>query len=300
MQQLEHLVEAGRIARPRGADRVDARQVPLNERGLEEGLPGPHPVAVARQRVDLAVVAQVAVGVRQRPARERVGREARVHQRQARLERRVAQVGEELAQLLRRQHPLVDDGAGRQRREVEAVDGVLDPLAQHEGASLERHRVDAGPRGRHEDLLDHGHGAERDLAQPLGLGRHPAPPEHRQPLLEGRVLHHGAGLERVVRVRREEGEAHRVAARLGQREARRLGGRRQEPVRDLHQDARPVSRVHLGARGAPVGQALQHGEPPVDDVVVGAPVEIGHHADTTGVVLVCRVVEASGHRRPSE
>ena len=27
---------------------------------------------------------------------------------------------------------------------------------------------------------------------------------------------------------------------------------------------------------------------------------IGNHADAAGVVLVCRVVEASGHRRPSE
>ena len=74
----------------------------------------------------------------------------------------------------------------------------------------------------------------------------------------------------------------------------------QEAVRDLHQDAGAVARVDLGARGAAVGQALQDGEAAVDDVVVGTAVEIGHHADATGVVLVCRVVEASGHRRPSE
>ena len=36
-----------------------------------------------------------------------------------------------------------------------------------------------------------------------------------------------------------------------------------------------------------------------DDVVIGPPVQIRHHADATGVVFVCRVVEASGHRRPS-
>ena len=40
------------------------------------------------QRVDLAVVGDVAVRVRERPRRERVGREALVHQRQRRLERR--------------------------------------------------------------------------------------------------------------------------------------------------------------------------------------------------------------------
>ncbi|MGA2931221.1 MAG: FAD-dependent oxidoreductase, partial [Acidimicrobiales bacterium] len=34
--------------------------------------------------------------------------------------------------------------------------------------------------------------------------------------------------------------------------------------------------------------------------MIGPAVQIGHHADTAGVVLVCRVVEAGGHRRPSE
>ena len=212
MQQLEHLVEAGRVARPRRADRVDARQVALNQRRLEERLAGPHPVAVAGQRVDLAVVAQVAVRVGQRPARERVGREARVHQRQARLEGGVAQVGEELAQLLGGEHALVDDGAGRQRGEVDAVDGVLDPLAQHEGAPLERHGVDAGPGRGHEQLLDERHGARGDLAEVVGLGRHRAPAEHRQPLLGGRVLHDRAGLA-ARRRRRSAGRRGRPRSR---------------------------------------------------------------------------------------
>ena len=55
-----------------------------------------HPVAVALQRVDLAVVRDHAVRVRQRPRREGVGREAAVHQRQRRLDARVDQIGEEL------------------------------------------------------------------------------------------------------------------------------------------------------------------------------------------------------------
>ena len=75
-------------------------EVAGDEVGREERLAGPHPVAVAGQGVDLPVVGHVAVRVGQRPAGEGVGREARVHQRQARLEPRVLEVGEELAQLL--------------------------------------------------------------------------------------------------------------------------------------------------------------------------------------------------------
>ena len=305
VQQLEHLVEGGRVARPRRADRVEARQVPVDQGGREEGLSGPHPVAVAGQGVDLPVVGQVAVRVGQGPAREGVGREAGVDQGQARLEAGVAQVGEERAQLLGREHALVDEGAGGQGREVEPVDGVLGPLAQDEGPALEGHGVGREwcrrrpSRRRHEDLLDPGHRPERRLAQAVRFGGHHPPPEDVEALFGGQPLDHGPGLVGVVVVDGQEGQPDRVPARRRQREPGVRHRGRQEPVRDLHQDPRPVARLHLGARGAPVGQPLEHGEATVDDVVVGPAVEVGHHADATGVVLVCRVVEASGHRRPS-
>ena len=65
-QQFEHLVEAGGVAGAGSADRegpLDALQV----RRRQQGLAGPHPVAVAGDGVDLAVVGDHAVGVGQRP-----------------------------------------------------------------------------------------------------------------------------------------------------------------------------------------------------------------------------------------
>ena len=88
-------------------------------------------------------------------------------------------------------------------------------------------------------------------------------------------------------------------AGAGQSEAGLLGRRGQEAVRDLRQDARAVARRYLRTGRAAVGQTLEDGQAPVDDVVVRPAVQVRHHADATGVVLVCRVVEASGHRRPS-
>ena len=69
----------------------------------EQRLPGPHPVAVAGQGVDLAVVGQVAVGVGQRPRLGKVLVEKREWTRaRPLLEPLVGQVGEELGQLVRR------------------------------------------------------------------------------------------------------------------------------------------------------------------------------------------------------
>jgi hypothetical protein len=44
-----------------------------------------------------------------------------------------------------------------------------------------------------------------------------------------------------------------------------------------------------------MGQALQHGQPTVDDGVIGATVEVSHHANTTGVMLIRGVVETGSH-----
>ena len=130
VEQLEHLVEGGRVARAGGADREDAAEVAGDQVRPQERLAGAHPVAVARDGVDLAVVGEVAVRVGERPARERVGREPRVDERQAdsRSAGRSGR-GRSTRELVGGQHPLVDERPRRQRREVEPVDRVLDPLA---------------------------------------------------------------------------------------------------------------------------------------------------------------------------
>ena len=68
---------------------------------------------------------------------------------------------------------------------------------------------------------------------------------------------------------------------------------------DPHRIEEAVACLDLCAGRATVGQSFEHCEAAVNDVVVGPAVQMGHHADATGVVLECRVVEASGHRRPS-
>ena len=103
----------GRARACRSGRRARGRR---DERSLaQQRLAGAHPVAVALHRVDLAVVGDVAVRVRERPRRERVRREAAVHQRERRLDPLVVEVGEELGELRRGEHALVDERAARQR-----------------------------------------------------------------------------------------------------------------------------------------------------------------------------------------
>ena len=111
-QQLDDRVDRRRV----GGLEVDHRQhrgeLVAEQLRAHRAFARPHPVAVAGQRVDLAVVGDHPVGVGELPAREGVGREARVHQAEGRLGALVAELGEEVLELGRAQHALVDEGAG--------------------------------------------------------------------------------------------------------------------------------------------------------------------------------------------
>ena len=172
VQQLEHLVERRGVGRAGRADRVEPLEVARDQVGVEQRLAGTHPVAVAHHGVDLAVVGDVAERVGQRPAREGVGREPRVDDGQRRGDALVGQVGEELVELVGRQHPLVDQGPRGQRREVD-VGLLLRALAQAEGLPLQRHAGDARAGAGHEDLDEPRHRAAGGRAEQRRTRRAP-------------------------------------------------------------------------------------------------------------------------------
>ncbi len=77
-----------------------------------------HPVDVALQRVDFAVVRQHAERLRQPPLREGVGRIPLVIDRKGALEPLVLQIGIKLGHLLGQHHAFVDDRPARQLTQI--------------------------------------------------------------------------------------------------------------------------------------------------------------------------------------
>ena len=110
-EQFEHVVEHRRVGTAFVHDREDFVHV-IEQRAFQQRLAGLHPVDVAPQRVDFAVVGDVTVGMRALPAREGVRRESGVHQRQCGLHVRVLKVEEISADLLRHQHAFINQRAG--------------------------------------------------------------------------------------------------------------------------------------------------------------------------------------------
>jgi hypothetical protein len=308
VQQFEHLVEGGRVG---GARRADGQQ-PLDVAGDggagDERLAGGHPVAVAADGVDLAVVRDVAVRVGQRPARERVGGEPAVHQRDGARHAVVAQFRVEAGELVGGEHPLPGHRPRRQRREVHldaALAGLAFGLLAHaEGDPVEFDAVH-GLAGRavgvvgqavrgQEHLRDPGHRRQRAGAEVGRVDGNIAPGEYHRTLDEGVLLDDAHGVGGGVRVGGQEREAGGVRTRGwevygGDRAAQRVGY--------ADHDAGPVAGVGLGTARAPVVHAAQGGQPVADHVVRRPAGKVCHERHAARVVLVRGVVQALRLRR---
>ena len=310
VEELEDVVEGGGVAAALADDRQQFLQVVAVDARLEQALAGAHPVDVAGEGVDLAVVCDETERVGERPVRERVRAEALVHQRQRRREVGIGQVGEHRTELVRVQHPLVHDGVRRQAGDVEqllvvggdageTVDGVLDALADDVQLPLEpfmrgvgsafarRRSARARLRRGNEDLFEgrlDGDGARTDQTV---VGRHVAPANQAlalfgddpgEDVLDGGFR--GSGV-------RQEDDADAVLTLSGERGRCHFA---QERIRELHHDARAVAGVHFAPAGAAVCKVDQDLEALLHDRVRLPTLHIHEEAHAAGVVLVSRIV----------
>ena len=286
---LEHRVQRGAVGRAVGDDRLDVLGQLAKEARRHADLVAPHPVHVALQGVDLAVVGQHPERLRQPPLREGVGGIALVVDGEGRDETRLLEVGVELGHLLGQHHALVDQRATRQRADVEARDlrlrhRLLDAPPDHVEFALEGLLVD--PLGvRDQDLLDGGPGDVGLLAQHGDVHRHLAPavdvvaePQHLG-LDDG-----AAGLLGIEIGPRQEHLADRQQRVLGL-----VAGAPdlipEEVHGDLQMDARTIAGLAVGVDGAPVPDRLQGGAGVLDHVAPGPAVDGGDQADAAGGVL---------------
>ena len=267
-QKLERVVEHGRVGAIRIDDRQDLADVIAEGFRLEQRFARMHPVRIAANRVDLAVVRDVAVRMSAIPARERVRAEARVDERDCGLHRRIAQIGEVLLELRRQQHAFVDQRLVREARDVpgrgafhrRCADLAVGALADHIELALERElifdlRIAADEHLAHERLAGLGR-----LAKHRIVGGDRAPAEDRLAFGLHDLLELFFDAATQGRVAGQKDDAAAVVTFGGQIDACLLGRDLQELVRHLEQYASAVAGVDLGAAGAAmvqVGQDLQ-------------------------------------------
>jgi hypothetical protein len=129
------------------------------------------------------------------------------------------------------------------------------------------------------------------VAKVAVVDRHAAPAEQDQALVRYRLLDGSAHDGEADLVARHEQVPDAVAAGLGQCDSDGRALLREEPVRDLHEDAAAVPHLRVGADGPAMIEISQGAEPLLDDGVRLAVLHVGDEAHPAGVLLVGRIVE---------
>ena len=297
-EQLHRAVEGSRVAAALGDDREKLPQVVAEERRLQQRFARLHPVHIAAQRVDLAIVGDVAVRMGQRPAREGVRREALMDDAQRALHRGVGELPVEVRDLRREQQALVDDGPRGKGRNVEKVpvldlgagDLMLDALARDIQLALEVVLVPA-IRAAKKNLLDIGLRGSRLASDGVAVAGRVPPAQHRETLFADDPLDNAFALQPLMLAYGQKHHADRIGARLGQRksEAPALAGKKL--VRNLNQDACAVASLRIAAGRAAVRQPDEHLDAHLDHLVGLLAAHARDKAHSAVVALVPRVVQ---------
>ena len=212
--------------------------------------------------------------MRSRPVREGVGRAARVHERQRRLDLVALQVDVELRQLVAVQHALVDDRPRREAGDVE-VAALGDVRPAHGLAHAAPDDVELPLEGvvgldrrapPDEELTDHRLRAPGRRAEHRVVEGKVAPAQKLLTLLADRLLEEPLASLAALGGRGQEHSPHAVVPRQRELDPETIRLPRHELVRDLNQNPGAVPRVDLGARGAAVLEVQEDLEPVLDDV----------------------------------
>src|ERR1017187_7346879 len=153
-----------------------------------------------------------------------------------------------------------------------------------------RHPLAAGD----EDLLDIGLRVARHAADRRAVDGRVAPTADAEPFLHYDALHDTFGAQPRVRFHGQEYHAHSVLAGRRQREAQLGALAREELVRDLDQDTRAVAGFRIAPAGAAMRQVDEHLDALDDDVVRFLALDVGHEADSAGIVLASGIVQSLG------
>ena len=222
---------------------------------MEFTFAGAHPVAVAADRVDFAVVGDAAERLGEAPRREGVGGEAGVDQGKTRGQRGVAQVLEELGQLVGCQHALIYEGLGVEAGDV-GIRFTFGAAAQAVGGNIEVATAPDTVAVSDQQLAEDGHGAARGGPNRCFIDGNVAPGNNAQAFLADDSFDGGNGfgqLHTALVGAGKEYEAGRITA-----EARQVGADcgPKELVRHLQEDPRAVPGVLFRADRAAMIEAF--------------------------------------------
>ncbi len=251
-------------------------------------------------------MANVAVGMGQRPGGERVRTEAGVHEGKRAHQELILQVLVVRRHLMRQQQPLVHDGVRRQARDIEVVtplngrfaDGLLHPFANDIELAFKLPFIEHVTGDKH--LPDKRLGAARYEANRIVLDRHIAPTKEPSTLLADNSGKERLALLSRIGLGREKHNPDAILPGIGQKDPCIAGRTLEELVWYLKQNPGAVSRARVTTLRPSVTKALKNLKPLLNNGMGFLALDVDNKTDPTGVFLLFRVVEALLRWKPRD
>ena len=299
-QQFQGVVEIPGVGLIRLDHGKRLLQIIAEQRARESPFPGSHLVHVSAKRIDLAVVAHEAKGLRPIPAWERIGTEPRVNHCQVTPEVGVAQVFEVSEKLVRHQHAFVDNHAHREAADKERVIRVASrpaelvrcTFANHVQLPLELLRVHT-VTCTDEHLLDFRLTLQGGGADHAVVGGDIPPPQNALPFFGHDLINPVDALPRALRIARQEYDACGVEPARRENDPQLFGGDLlQEILRQRGENSSAVTGVLVAPHGSPVGHVQENLFGVFDDRVALLSLYVCDESDTARLMLEARVVQS--------
>ena len=299
-QEFQAVVKSRGVGLTGEADGVELLQVSGQHRRRHHAFARLHPVVVALDGVDLAVVRHITVGMGQRPLGEGIGRKTLVHQAQRRYAALVQQVVEVGSHLIGQQQAFVNHGAAGHAGhvilfavlEVEVLNRRAGGFADHIQLALQRVLHDHIVTAPDKHLAYHRFfGAHRGRHGHFGVDRHIAPAQKHLAFGAYGPLHlllagHARGL-----LFGQKNHAHAVFSGRRQRDARSRHFGAVKRVGQLNQDTGAIAHQLIRAHSPPVVQVFENLQGTAHNAVAALPPNMGHKTDTASVMLIRPAVQ---------
>jgi hypothetical protein len=219
-------------------------------------------------------------------------------QRDRAFQLRIAEVVIESGQLIRTEHPFVDQRARGQACDIAVAAGNF---AQR-GFDLPSNHIELYfKRGVGVDIKSHSHPRDEYLTYDgartsRGPRQHGvidgniAPAKYGAPFLRYRCFDHSLADDAGGVTSREEQHAHSITARVGQSDSYMAAGSPEKSMRHLQQNAGAVASARVGRNSAPVRKILEELERFPDYVARANAMDVRDESNSARVVLIGRVV----------
>ncbi len=281
-EELEHVVETGRVTHVRLYDRRDLTNI-AESLAAQHTLTSLHPCTVTTDGIDLTIVAEETERLSQAPCREGVGREARVNECQTACEIIIGQVRIVLTQLEAAQHTLIYNVLIGERTDIEIWigDTFLDALTNQIKCALEDIHLVVGNTGD-EHLFDGRLIRQGCLTETIRVGRHVAEVHQLESLTFDFLDHDGEDVLLFLLVLRQEDEARTIFSLFWHWDTLK----KNKLMWNLEHDTCAVTRLVVGSLSTTMAHVLKNLQGVIDQLMTLVTVDVNHHTYATRIVLI--------------